>query len=99
MKDEVKSPLTLFRLKVEALFENKPSDDDLLKLLQEYGFKPNMLDNQKEDNYKIATKEVLQILNEPGQISVTIQRVLTVLRKTTGIDAIGIRLQKGDDFP
>jgi len=99
MKDEAKSPLTLFRLKVEELVENKPSDDDLLKLLQEYGFKPNMLDNQKEDNYKIATKEVLQILNEPGQISITIQRVLTVLRKTTGIEAIGIRLQDGDDFP
>ncbi len=99
MKVEAKSPLTLLRIKVEELLKNKPTDDDLLKLLQEYGFNPSMLDTKKVENYKILTKEVLQILNEPGQLCATIQRVLTALRKTTGIEAIGIRLQEGDDFP
>src|ERR1035437_6819709 len=88
MKDEVKSPFSLFRLKVEELFENNPTAEDLFKLLQEHGFNPSMLENQKEDKYKLVTKEVLQILNEPGQINAAIQRVLTVLRKTTGINAI-----------
>ncbi|MFH0878326.1 MAG: response regulator, partial [Lentisphaerota bacterium] len=43
--------------------------------------------------------EVLQILNEPGPMLNSIQRVLAALKTRTGIDAVGIRLQDGDDFP
>ncbi|TGC10765.1 hypothetical protein CUN85_04385 [Methanolobus halotolerans] len=43
--------------------------------------------------------EILQILNEPGSLKDSIQRVLTTLKKRTEADAVGIRLKDGDDFP
>jgi len=44
-------------------------------------------------------REVLQILNEPGDLQDSLQRVLTILKARTGFDAVGIRLQDGGDFP
>jgi PAS domain S-box-containing protein len=44
-------------------------------------------------------REILQILNEPGDLQNSIQRILTILKTGTGFDAVGIRLQEGDDFP
>jgi PAS domain S-box-containing protein len=49
--------------------------------------------------YGIMSREVLQILNKPGCIQESAQRVLAVMKKLTGLDAVGIRLQEGDDFP
>lgn len=43
--------------------------------------------------------EVLQILNEPGVLLDAIQRVLATLKTRTGFDAVGLRLQDGEDFP
>ena len=43
--------------------------------------------------------EVLRVLNEPGNPADAIKRVLTALKAYTGFDAVGIRLQTGDDFP
>ena len=44
-------------------------------------------------------REILQILNEPGALRDSIQRVIAVLKTRTGFDAVGLRLQAGDDFP
>ncbi|MDD8013711.1 MAG: ATP-binding protein, partial [Acidobacteriota bacterium] len=44
-------------------------------------------------------RELLQILNEPGDLQDSIKRILTVLKTRTESDAVGIRLQNGDDFP
>ena len=44
-------------------------------------------------------REVLQILNEPGTIQDSVGRVLAVVKTRTELDAVGIRLQDGDDFP
>ncbi len=44
-------------------------------------------------------REILQILNEPGDIQDSLQRVLAALKTRTGFDAVGIRLQDGEDFP
>ena len=44
-------------------------------------------------------RAVLQILNEPGDLLDSIRRVLVELKTRTGFDAVGIRLQEGDDFP
>ncbi|MEI6678372.1 MAG: PAS domain S-box protein [Mariniphaga sp.] len=48
----------------------------------------------REINHKIN-----QILNESGDLKVSVHRVIDCLKKKTGFDAIGIRLQQGDDFP
>jgi len=44
-------------------------------------------------------QEILHILNEPDDLHACIQRVLTILRTRTGVDAVGLRLQDGVDFP
>jgi PAS domain S-box-containing protein len=44
-------------------------------------------------------REVLQILSEPDDLKHSLRRVLAVLKSRTGLDAVGIRLQDGDDFP
>ena len=49
--------------------------------------------------YRKISGEVLSILNDSNVLQDSIQRVLAVLKTRTGLDAVGIRLQKGDDFP
>jgi PAS domain S-box-containing protein len=51
------------------------------------------------ETYREMGKEVLQILNEPGDLKESMQRVLAILKTRTGFEAVGIRLQEGDDFP
>jgi two-component system NtrC family sensor kinase len=49
--------------------------------------------------YGKMCREILEILNEPGDIHSSIQRVFAALKGHTGFDAVGIRLQDGEDFP
>ena len=49
--------------------------------------------------YRELTREILQILNEPGDIKEMLHHTLQILKMRTGLDAIGIRLKEGDDFP
>ena len=51
------------------------------------------------ETYRETGREILQILNEPGNMQNCIRRVLAELKTRIGIDAVGIRLQEGDDFP
>lgn len=44
-------------------------------------------------------REILQVLNEAGEFQTCIQRVLDLLKRGAGFDAVGIRLQQGEDFP
>jgi PAS domain S-box-containing protein len=49
--------------------------------------------------YRELGREVLEILNEPGDLHDSIERVITAIKRRTGFDAVGIRLQDGEDFP
>ena len=51
------------------------------------------------ESYGEMGREVLQILNEPGGTQDSVQRVVAAMRRRTGLDAVGIRLQDGDDYP
>ena len=56
-------------------------------------------ERKQVEAYREMGREVLQILNDPGDFSDSVQRVLAVLKLRTGFDAVGIRLQEGEDFP
>ena len=43
--------------------------------------------------------EILALLNEPVGAVDAIGRILAAIKRETGFDAVGIRLQDGDDFP
>ena len=57
------------------------------------------VEQKQTETYREMGREVLQLLNDPGELSDSIQLVLDVLKKRTGFDAVGIRLQDEDDFP
>ena len=49
--------------------------------------------------YREMGLEILSILNAPGELRDSIRQVITALKAGTGVDAVGIRLQQGEDFP
>ncbi len=51
------------------------------------------------NTYEEMSREVLQILNEPGSIKDSVQHILAVMKTRTGLDAVAIRLQEGNDYP
>jgi len=53
----------------------------------------------RSDTYRRMTHEILSILNESGDQDQAVLAVMTILKSYTGFDAIGIRLQNGNDFP
>ena len=56
-------------------------------------------DRKLAEIYGDMGREVLQILNEPGDMQDSLQRILSTLKMRTEFDAVGIRLQDKDDFP
>jgi signal transduction histidine kinase len=44
-------------------------------------------------------QKILHILNEPADLQDSLQQVIATVKASIGIDAVGIRLQKGDDYP
>jgi PAS domain S-box-containing protein len=64
-----------------------------------YGVFQDITERMQFEKYKSIAPEVLKILNQPGNLHDTMQLVLAALKTQTGFDAVGIRLQDGDDFP
>ena len=63
------------------------------------GLSRDITERKQAEEYREMGQEVLQILNEPVDKQTTIQLVIAALKMRTGFDAVGIRLQDGDDFP
>ncbi len=53
----------------------------------------------KEAEHRLLLTRLLNILNRAGDMRVLMRAILLLLKKHTGIEAIGIRLKQGDDFP
>lgn len=51
------------------------------------------------ENRAILTAKILEVLNRSQQHREIISMVLLLINKFIGVNAIGIRLQQGDDFP
>lgn len=59
----------------------------------------DVTDRKRVEAYRDLRQDILQILNEPGGENDFLPGVLALLKTRTGFDAVGIRLQDGDDFP
>jgi PAS domain S-box-containing protein/putative nucleotidyltransferase with HDIG domain len=59
----------------------------------------DITDRIQSELFQNLSGEVLAILNEPGDLHDLIQRILSIMKLKTGSDAVGMRLQSGDDFP
>ena len=69
------------------------------ELLGYRGVDRDITEHKQAESYREMGRDILQILNEPGDLQESIQRILATLKARTGFDAVGIRLQEGEDFP
>jgi PAS domain-containing protein len=51
------------------------------------------------ENERKVVLQLLSRLNEPGALPVLIRQVTALIKEWSGCDAVGIRLQDGDDYP
>ena len=59
----------------------------------------DVTERKQAEPYREMGREILLILNEQGDLKNSIQRILEILKARAGFDAVGIRLQEGEDFP
>ena len=59
----------------------------------------DVTERKRAETYRETDRQILQILSQPGDLRDAIQRMLGLLKTLTGCDALGIRLQDGEDFP
>ena len=67
-------------------------------VIQSTGMMQDITERKLAENYREMGREVLRILNESGDLQESIQSVLAALKTRTGVDAVGLRLQEGEDF-
>lgn len=51
-----------------------------------------------EDYHSLGTK-LLEVLNRPASGTASLKRIISLIREFTDLDAVGIRLSDGEDFP
>ena len=59
----------------------------------------DITERRHSETYRKIGTEVIQALNEPVELQESLKRAISIIRKETGVNAVGIRLQEGDDFP
>ena len=69
-------------------------DDDRV-----FAFIQDISERKLLETYAEMGREILRVLNEPGVFGDSVQAIIAILKARTGFDAIGIRLQDGEDFP
>ncbi|MCX5856122.1 MAG: PAS domain S-box protein, partial [Deltaproteobacteria bacterium] len=63
------------------------------------GIAEDISERKKEEQRQILINKILEALNRQNEIINLIRDILLLLKEYTGIEAIGIRLREGDDFP
>ena len=63
------------------------------------GMDHDITNRKLAETYKEMTREALLVLDEATELKVTLGRLISLLKARTGFDAVGIRLQEGEDYP
>jgi PAS domain S-box-containing protein len=59
----------------------------------------DITDRVQSEAYRELGRQILQQLNQPGDLRTALGQILALIKTHTGFDAVGIRLQDGHDFP
>jgi PAS domain S-box-containing protein len=62
-------------------------------------FLEDITDRKRAEADQEMSREILQILSEPGDFGDSVERVLATITASSGFDAAGLRLQDGEDYP
>jgi PAS domain S-box-containing protein len=68
-------------------------------LLNYDGIAEDITERKLAERRQILIGRILETLNRPNEIINLIRDILLLLKEHTGIEAIGIRLREGEDFP
>lgn len=63
------------------------------------GYFRNVTEHRSAEERERFARNVLDILNQPKRSTDTITDILELIKKSMDIEAVGIRLKEGDDFP
>ncbi|MBM4163120.1 MAG: response regulator [Lentisphaerae bacterium] len=66
------------------------------------GYQSSVLDvtaRKRAETYRGIGSRILQLLNQTGTLQETIPLVVAEVKRRAGVDAVGIRLHDGEDFP
>jgi len=69
------------------------------ELLNYDGIAEDISEKKREEQRQILINKILEALNCPNEIINLIRDILLLLKDYIGIEAIGLRLREGDDFP
>ena len=59
----------------------------------------DITERKRAEAYRDMGQEILLVLNQFEDLNEGMQQIIDLLRTTTGVEAVGIRLQQGDDYP
>jgi PAS domain S-box-containing protein len=80
-------------ISMQAVFDEKGN------LLYYEGIEEDITERKLAESQRALTGRILETLNRPNEIINLIRDILLLLKEHTGIEATGIRLREGDDFP
>ncbi|QXM08403.1 PAS domain S-box protein [Geomonas subterranea] len=63
------------------------------------GMDQDITEHKQAETRREVSREVLQVLNEPGDLKVSVQRIIDLIKVKLDFSAVGIRLQEGEDYP
>lgn len=63
------------------------------------GVHTDITERKRREAYRGMSHEALLILSEPGELPAALHRILQLIKTTTEVEAVGMRLQEGEDFP
>jgi PAS domain S-box-containing protein len=69
------------------------------EILNYDGIAEDITERKLAESQQALTSRILETLNRPNEIINLIRDILLLLKEHTGIEAIGIRLREGEDFP
>ena len=85
-------PLPAYQVQVDT--EAKPNTPEHFSVLSD-----EITERKRLEVLREMSREIFLVLNEPGELQISLQQALAIMKARTGFDAIGVRLQAGEDFP
>ncbi|MDP1992533.1 MAG: PAS domain S-box protein, partial [Syntrophales bacterium] len=68
-------------------------------LLHFEGMVEDITERRRSESRQMLTKTIIETLNRPNDVQKLIHDILHLLKENTGIEAVGIRLREGEDYP
>ena len=84
------------RSQAQTLFEGKGEER---RAVNRVGVAMDITERKQSERRQSLSAEILGILNLSHTLADAANSILTAIKRETGLDAVGIRLQRGDDYP